>query len=414
MRRALPKQRGIVAVLVAIGLLALLAMVGLAIDTGQLVLNKSRLQSSVDAAALAAAKVLDQTKDEDQATDAANSAFTVNASRLRGATSAGIDVQYSRTLYPFAAGTTPANYVRVRAPDVSWRTGFIRVLGLGTLSTGATAVAGPSAPIEAPCGLFPVGVCAVPGSTAPYWGYVPYGRSGNTVTVLKQTSKDEPTIGPGNFQLLDMPDSSGKKDLRRNLAAGVACSDLGGVVVTETGNAATIRAGVNTRFDRYLPPFKIGDRATYPPDYVETPNDPGALPLQSADGTTITVNGTPINNIGDVPYSYVDWLADYAVEHYQNPYREGGRPERRIVTVPIIKADNCGITSGKKSVEVVGFGSFFLLQPVCEPSYCAGGIAGWIFGQFLGEGSVSGTPGPHGGYGPYTIVLHNDPDSDDS
>ena len=52
-------QRGIVVVLVVMGLLALFAMVGLAIDTGHLILNKSRLQATVDSAALAAAKVLD-------------------------------------------------------------------------------------------------------------------------------------------------------------------------------------------------------------------------------------------------------------------------------------------------------------------------------------------------------------------
>ena len=56
------RQRGIVAVMVAIGLLALLAMVGLALDSGHAVLNKSRLQNTVDASALAAAKVLDSTR----------------------------------------------------------------------------------------------------------------------------------------------------------------------------------------------------------------------------------------------------------------------------------------------------------------------------------------------------------------
>ena len=79
MARTPRQQRGIVAVLVAIGLLALLAMAGLAIDTGHLVLNKSRLQSTVDAAALAAAKVLDQTGSRAQATAAARGVFALNA-----------------------------------------------------------------------------------------------------------------------------------------------------------------------------------------------------------------------------------------------------------------------------------------------------------------------------------------------
>ena len=52
------QQRGIVAVVVTLAILSLLVMAGLAIDTGHLVLNKSRLQTTVDAAALFGAAVL--------------------------------------------------------------------------------------------------------------------------------------------------------------------------------------------------------------------------------------------------------------------------------------------------------------------------------------------------------------------
>jgi len=42
------RQRGIVAVVVAISLVALLGMVGFALDSGHLILNKSRLQNTVE------------------------------------------------------------------------------------------------------------------------------------------------------------------------------------------------------------------------------------------------------------------------------------------------------------------------------------------------------------------------------
>ena len=187
MARTPRQQRGIVAVLVAIGLLALLAMAGLAIDTGHLVLNKSRLQSTVDAAALAAAKVLDQTGSQTQATAAADSVFDLNAAELSGVVSSpSITVQYSNTLNPFAAGSTPANYVRVRADNFSMWTSFTRVVGFDELSTAASAVAGPSAPIgpgEA-CDLVPMMVCAdMAAGEANDWGY-----TGNNVTLLKIAS----------------------------------------------------------------------------------------------------------------------------------------------------------------------------------------------------------------------------------
>ena len=50
------KQDGVVAVLVLVSLIAMLGMVGLALDGGHGMLNKSRLQNVTDAAALASAK----------------------------------------------------------------------------------------------------------------------------------------------------------------------------------------------------------------------------------------------------------------------------------------------------------------------------------------------------------------------
>jgi Flp pilus assembly protein TadG len=406
MTRMRRQQRGIVAVLVAIALLVLLAMAGLAIDTGHLVLNKSRLQSTVDAAALAAAKVLDQTGSEAQATDAANSVFAVNANRLKGATNAGIGVQYSSTLYPFAPGSTPANYVRVRADNLSWRAGFIRVLGLDTLSTGATAVAGPSAPIEAPCDLFPVAVCAVTGSVGPYWGNVPYPKPGNTVTLLKLASpKAGDTFGPGNFQLIRLGGPGGNI-IRDNMAGGGGCVEPGGAMVEvdpKPGNTVgPVTAGMNTRFGLYE-----GTQGTYPPDLIVRPSPATPLEVESKkDGERITFNGTPITDIGDVAYSYSHYLADYRAENYT--HEDAGRARRRVITIPIVDCSN-PVSGSSGTLPVKGFGSFFLLQPAVQK-----GTENWIFGQFLGEGTASGTPGPHGGYGVYKIVLHNDPDSDDS
>ncbi len=66
------KQHGIVIPLVAIALLALLGVTGLAVDMGHMYENKTRLQNAVDAAALSAAKTLDETKgDQASATVAA-------------------------------------------------------------------------------------------------------------------------------------------------------------------------------------------------------------------------------------------------------------------------------------------------------------------------------------------------------
>ena len=79
------------------------------------------------------------------------------------------------------------------------------------------------------------------------------------------------------------------------------------------------------------------------------------------------------------------------------------------MTVPIVDCTN-PVPGSSGVLPVKAFGSFFLLQPVEHGS----GNEAWIFAQFLGEGRASGSPGPSPGTGPYKIVLHNDPNSDDS
>ncbi len=51
-------QQGVILPLLAIGMVFLIAMAGLALDGGHMMLNKTRLQNTVDAAALTAAKHL--------------------------------------------------------------------------------------------------------------------------------------------------------------------------------------------------------------------------------------------------------------------------------------------------------------------------------------------------------------------
>jgi len=406
MTRMQRQQRGIVAVLVAIGLLALLAMAGLAIDTGHLVLNKSRLQSTVDAAALAAAKVLDQTGSETQATAAADGVFALNAAGLSGVVSSpSITVRFSNTLNPFAEGSTPANYVRVRADGFSMWTSFTRVVGFNELSTAASAVAGPSAPITQPCDLVPMTVCGNPAAGGPDWGFVR-----TNVTLLKLASLAAgSTIGPGNFQLISLG-STGDNIVRENLAGGYqGCVDANTVLTQPGIGAGPVRQGLNTRFNQYQGPVNSTD---YPPDKIITSPSP-ELDVDDDDTTVILKGsgkkgsgGTPVTNISQLSYSYSDYEHDYASG---NPGLPSGKARRREVAVPIV--DCAGANQGRTDLPVLGFGCFFLLQPVAK---LAGGKDGYVFAQHIGECSAAGAPGPVGGLGIYKIVLHNDPGSDDS
>lgn len=410
--KSMPRQqRGITAVLVAVGILALLVMVGLAIDTGHLVLNKSRLQSTVDAAALAAAKVLDQTGSETQATVAARSVFDLNAgdhAELQGELSgADITVQYSNALSPFTPGTTPANYVRVRADDFSMWTSFTALVGFDELSTGASAVAGPSAPITGEaCDLVPMMVCADVGAGASGdWGY-----STDAVTLLKIASNAPSPVGPGNFQLIELG-GSGANVVRQNLAGGYdGCIGLSGTVTTKTGNNTGPTAqGLNTRFGEYQGGGM--NQTSYPPDKITT--EPNPLLDVDSDGTTVILQGgrgggTPVTSISQVSHDYADYTQAMLSPSFASL---PGKAQRRVVALPIV---NCAtMVNGHGTLPVVGVGCFFLLQKVIQR-----GNDNFVFGQYIEQCAADGTPGPTvgpiGGPGIYKIVLHNDPASPDS
>ena len=64
---SLRKERGAVLVLFAIGMVAVLGVAGLALDASRAMLSQTRLQNTVDSAALAAAKVLSNTTSTTQA-----------------------------------------------------------------------------------------------------------------------------------------------------------------------------------------------------------------------------------------------------------------------------------------------------------------------------------------------------------
>src|SRR5215470_18866572 len=73
------QQRGAAMVFIIAALVAVLLAAGLALDVGHATLNKSRLQNATDAAALAAAKMIDSTRSTVLATTEALAAFGANA-----------------------------------------------------------------------------------------------------------------------------------------------------------------------------------------------------------------------------------------------------------------------------------------------------------------------------------------------
>ena len=408
------EQRGAALILVVVGMVAIIGVVGLALDSGHAMLNKTRLQNTVDAAALAAAKVLDQTADEALADAAADAMFATNAgnagNREIGDAYANGDinvtVEFSSTLNPFTPGSTPAAYVRVRAQGFTMPAWFTGVLGATEKAAGAAAVAGPSPTINQACNLMPMMVCGDPSAPGPLFGYTEHQPE-----VLKSsTTNGNWEVGPGNFQLIRLGDGQGGAAVREAMAGGFdGCMTTGDLIETEPGNTiGPVVQGFNTRFGEYLGPLN-GTQSTYPPDVVvQQP-----IPPLDYDSTTdtITQSGAPITDGSQINFNYDDYTARVEGEQYDyQPSPNGvGAFQRREVAVAI--GDCSETTTGQGEVPLLGFGCFFLLQAAQQQ-----GNESHIYGEFLEDCRAGGMPGPEPSTipGPYIIQLYRDYSSNDS
>jgi Flp pilus assembly protein TadG len=398
------KQRGITLVVVTIALLSLIAVGALALDIGRVMVNKSRLQATVDAAALSAAKALDVTGSTTQATTAANAVFTLNAQNHSDLWSAIGSVTrtivYSNTLVPFAAGTTPPLYVRVTASGFSIAATLAGALGISNFTIAASAVAGPSPTVNTACNIAPIMMCGAPSTpAAPVFGY-----STGEITVLKYAGGGGGAgVGPGNYMLLDV--GSGGSAVRTQLAGAFAsCATVNNTVTTETGVAAgPVAQGLNTRFNEFQGPMS-GTQSTYPPDVI-TNQPSGSSRLSCSDKScTTVVTGSPSQTITNSS-QYTSWSYEGM---YQPRLQSGnydvpppaGVPDRRILAVPIGDCTTAG--TGKTNVNVMGLACVFMVQDVDQSDSN-------VFGEVLSNCQVNGNPGPapNSGPGPYIIQLYH-------
>jgi hypothetical protein len=364
----------------------------------------------VDAAALAGAKELDITgADMVMATAAAQLAFANNGSapgnqEVGNAYSDGtidLQVQFSSTLDPFVPGTSPPEYVRVRALNFTMGAWFATLVGITEKTVAATAVAGPSPTINTACNIAPMMVCGDPAAGGPFFGYT----SGQP-DVLKTSTADS-DVGPGNFQLIRLGDSAGGADLREAMAGAFdGCATTGEPVETEPGNTVgPVVQGINTRFGSYEGPMQ-GMQSTYPPDVITDQPNP---PLSYDSETDSIYQGSQLVNAGgDISFNYDDYQAELASDSYDHspPVGQFGRRE---VAIPI--GDCSNTTNGQGQVPVLGFGCYFLLQEAQQK-----GNESHVYGMFLDDCNAGGRPGPvpNSGPGLYIIQLYKDPDSPDA
>jgi Flp pilus assembly protein TadG len=397
-------------VLVVIGMLALLAMAGLAIDTAHVLLNKSRLQSALDAAALAGAKSLDLSVSHSTviASADASAIFTANVTPYPELLSANVTLttEFSTTLNPFTPG--PAGpYVRTSVAGFATQMSLVSVLGINSMNIGGNAVAGPSSPLTTACNIVPVFICANTAvGTAPLFNF----QVGQVVG-LNLSAGSTSTIGPGNYGLLSLG-GTGADIVRGNLAGDYAnCASSASpnnTVPTQPGvQAGPVSQGINTRFDQY----QGGLSSTqYPPDPINsaahqtslTQNAAGDIMQGSTDISTIT---PAANQAAALTFNY----GNYTGASYDTPVPPAVS-RRRVLAVPL--GDCTGMANGRNTVTINGFACVFLLQALGN-----GATNNTIFAQITTGCDAGGIPGAGAGagaVGPYRIQLYKSAGSPDS
>ncbi len=393
------KQQGVVLVLVTASLLLLFGFAAFSLDVNHTILNKSRLQNSVDAAALSAALLLVNGKTDAEVTAAINAtlstitAATGNAEMDIG--NATVSIYFSNDPQTFpdpSYVTTGDTFVRLKVSDMPLDNYFVQIFGI-TKTVSASAVAGPSAALTVVCNVVPVAVCAdgsAGSSSSQFLGY-----NFTETYAIKMADQNQSSMGQGNFQLLDF--GSGASDVRKGLAGDyTGCVDINNQVQTKPGNSVgPVAQGINTRLNIYSGGGV--NSADYPPDiYVKQPPSSAVLEADSS-------------------VTQPDWgYSDYESELSSCPGGTDcttGDEGRRILAVPMV--DCSGASGGTTQLDMIAVGCFFLGQQVSSANNANGGI---IYGEFIEEcTAANGSTGTNPTQiGPLRVILYKDPLSGES
>ncbi|CDT46636.1 MULTISPECIES: TadE/TadG family type IV pilus assembly protein [Vibrio] len=410
------KQQGLVAVMITAALLVFLAVSALAVDINHMVVNKTRLQNAVDSAALAAATILDNSKDKDAVDAEVGTALNAMAASTGNQeidfSTASINIDYSNDPQDFTGSATfGANndvYVRVRVDALEMDEFFIQLFGLEKV-VSASAVAGPSSGL-AYNNVVPIGVCIGDGTSdndVNEDGYHDetgeeitnvFGYEVGTVHALKVGDSSLSEMGNGNYHLLDF--GSGGNTIKEGLGGSYDQPvKIGEDITTKPGGTVGPTGdGLNTRFGDYGGGLSASD---YPSDYVTT---------EPTNEITIDANTGEITF--DDSYDYAQYKLDTnaCIASGGAGCASNGVAWRRILPIPMV--DCSGKSGGSTDFTVNKIGCFFLLQKA--PTNNSGTPA--VFGEFIHSCSVTGGSSSNQSTteGAYRIVLYKDPDSGES
>jgi Flp pilus assembly protein TadG len=392
-------QQGVVAVVVAMTIVAMVGMVGLAIDLGQMFIAKTEVQNSADACALAAVRDMyaglptPTVKAEASGRTVANLHRAGFQSKVIGGTTTPVSITFATTAAgPYTSGaglsTSQAAAMKYVRCDVSYsgiKTFFIQALNaipgvsIGDQQVSAFAVA-TLLPSQSACAI-PIALCVADAVPTKIGTWLPGPlQSGNDSVA-------------GEFGWVDLTDGGkGTADIGAQLISdGVCTLPAVGTAIPASGNKVALASYFNSRFGVYFGSVKVGDAAPDTTGYAYTYK---TWPAMSNAYGDLTNKRTAFQAYqGDSTVTGIDIQGTVQPSSY---LQANGR-DRRVVMVPIVQ---CG-ADGKipKEPVLADWGCVFLIQPVAKNDPkgldCFGSESGTgtkVCVEYRGKANDSGSP----------------------
>lgn len=414
----LPKrQRGAVAIVVALAIVVLVGFLGLVIDLGRMFVIKTELQNATDACALAAAQELDGTPDGlKRAVATGTTVGNRHKANFQGTalTFTADDISFSTVLSPnsnyrtIEYAATTATYAMCTMPMTGINTFFIQILNLlpgvniGPQTVSAYAAA-TLISASTSC-MIPLGMCQ-PASPSPCVGGGEPDSLGFCPGQWYNGKFDAATGGmTGSFNWIDFtPPGGGNSEIRDWLLSGGYCDASIDMPVGNPGNQSGVDPAWNSRFGLYGP--QNYDVVSAPPDFTgfayTTTNwkDENGISRNAFNGSStvdpsvnenFTVKRNARKNYNNTTSEGSNSLAGNEITGLSilPSYKPSGLhatngADRRLVSVPVV---NCAGWAAAQTVPIKAVACVLLIQPIDNNPFAEVNV------EYVGPAGVPGSP----------------------
>lgn len=377
-------QRGAFAIFVALSMIVLLGALGLAIDGGRVLLNKSELQSAADACALAAVAELVCTATDPSCLPRAAKKGVALANRNKRdlqSTSVSItesDVNFSTGINgPYDKSQNASRFAQCSVAPSGFTPILLGVIGVKSLTAKAHAVAALNGS-QSVCTNAPIALCPGGTYTKGAWFQADYSNSSYTLS--------------GTFRWA-LPSGKGASTIAGALSTNTPTCVSKGDALVFPGVASGVSDEYNSRFGLYKSASTDLSLSTTPmPDQTGYAYPTSAIPLSATPATQISAYSDYLSrHAANTPFSSTDYVDQGKKKTFSNAYKKiatstellqyGG--DRRIVTAIMPASCSGGMSTILDSACVL------MLNPMDSG---AGKSTTPLYLEYLGRTSEPGSP----------------------